>query len=103
MFPNSTDLAFYSSKTRPAWAARLSPQVPATSIDSVVNSHGGVRHTSGEVAAYNLMQFIRPAALRGESASGKLERILRERLSAPGAKRRFGFARKWLARMEATP
>lgn len=58
MFPCVTDLAFYSSKTRPAWAQRLEPR-ENSSIDSVINAHAGQRNTSGELAAHNLLAILR--------------------------------------------
>jgi hypothetical protein len=64
MFPTQTDLEFFESKRRPAWAARIRRSVTLTQrdpalIDRVVNAHAGVRFaTSTECETHNMCAFV---------------------------------------------
>jgi len=58
-FPCHADLAFFNSKRTPLWALPFVPNrnLAAPQIDLVINAHAGLRHTSGEIAAQNLLDL----------------------------------------------
>ncbi len=101
-FPCATDLAFFQARRLPLWARDI--KAPAPQIDSVVNAHAGrLRHTSGEVAAHNLMVILAGATRRGASLDKMLTNIAEYPACAISPEKRSAFARKWALRLGLAP
>ncbi len=106
-FPCRADLEFYQAKQRlPGWASKLS-QPKALShwlehdrIDSVVNAHGGVRLTPGEMATGNLLAIIRSMRNRGRVLVTELYALSREPGCPIAPEKRASLARKWARRLQ---
>jgi hypothetical protein len=106
-FPTLTDVEFYRSRQElPTWAAALT-QAPkmkwaraeVSLIDLVVNSHAGVRPTSGEIAVGNLLSILRGYRRRGEPLATNLFTICRAPGCAINPEKRAAFALKWARRI----
>lgn len=69
-------------------------------VNACVNANAGVRLTSGELAAHNLMALVR--RVRGEGRETLMQRLL-DLAHCPGTvispKRRAGFALRWYRRL----
>lgn len=104
-FPNQSDLVFWQSKTEPQWVSRIKKKpwpVRDTSvlIDQCVNSHGQVKHSSaGQVAAHNLMVFIKGWSRRGEDVEAQLLELSIHPECMISPEKRAAFAKKWLRRL----
>jgi len=109
-FPTETDLRFHESLHRPAWASLLidarnkrkwppAAELP-TLIESVVNAHAGIRLSSGECAAHNLLAIVRSYRRRGLDLESELKKIAVRPECAIRPERRASFARKWARRMQ---
>lgn len=70
-------------------------------IEHVVNAHGGVRPTSGELAALNLLAILRIRRRLGKDFGLRALAAHPECLIDP--KKRAAFARKWADRIERNP
>lgn len=100
-FPCSADLVFYQSKRTPAWAARI--KAPATaSIDWCVDAHAGIRVTSGECAANNLLAILSGYRKRGKNLEQELLALAQHPECAINPEKRAAFARKWAKRIGVT-
>jgi hypothetical protein len=84
----------------PQWAAKLDP-VHRVTIDGLVNAHAGIKDQDYHLAAGNLMVILRSARKRGRD---ELITSLTRMSSSPGTimnpKRRAGYCRKWLRRIQ---
>lgn len=109
-FPTETDLRFFESKRVPRWAQplmaerakryrTLAIELP-TLIDDVVNAHAGLRMSSGECAAHNLLSIVRSYRRRGLILERHLAQLAVEPGCAINPEKRAAFARKWARRMQ---
>lgn len=101
VFPCHSDLAFFNSKRTPRWAHRFAPNrdLGVPQIDLVINAHAGLRPTSGEVAAHNLLAILRSMERRGLNIGHELARIAQYPECAIHPEKRAAFARKWARRL----
>jgi hypothetical protein len=98
-FPSRVDFDFYQSRLAlPPWAARLG-RVHIVDIDVVVNSHGQVRYTQGELTTHNLLALLR--RYRNDSAGLRcmLQDLARDPQCVIQPAKRSALARKWLRRI----
>lgn len=105
-FPSRADLDFYKSKQAlPGWARKIAPAktlahvLDWNPIDSVVNAHGGVRLTPGEMATGNLLGILRSMRNRGKDLATELYAISREPGCQINPQKRASLARKWALRL----
>jgi len=99
-FPCSTDLAFYQARRLPAWARDIKGTAPG--VDAVVNAHAGVRVTSAEGAAHNLLCLLASAIRRG-NLDATLLVLAKFPQCAISPEKRAAFARKWALRLGLQP
>jgi hypothetical protein len=109
-FPTRTDLEFFQSKqTTPRWVARIATKSPLLNpvqhalIDDVINAHAGIRSTSGECAAHNLLVLVRSHLRRKVNLVEELQKLAVQPGCAINPEKRAAFARKWAQRLEQTP
>ncbi len=105
-FPSRADLDFYKSKQPlPGWAQKLSGHkplehwLPRDLIESVVNAHGGIRLTPGEMATGNLLGIVGSMRNRGKDLATALYAISREPGCLIAPQKRASLARKWAMRL----
>ena len=111
-FPIQIDLEFHLSKQAlPVWAQKVqaaqdakAKRAPwsadcASTIDIIVNAHAGVRHSSGEMAAHNLLAIVRGYRRRGIDLENKLRFLAGHPECLIDPKKRAAFARKWATRI----
>ena len=81
---------------------RGAPAIASPSIHKMVNDHAGIRMTSGEMAANNLLVILRSARRRGRS---ELLQVMLQMAFSPGtvmsAERRAGYCLKWYTKIIA--
>jgi len=108
-FPTQTDVAFYRAKQEhalPGWARKLVAEqrgpTPVLLIDLAVNAHAGIRFTSGQLAASNLLSILRRTNrdLDRPALAAKLWELARNPECMINPARRASFARKWARRLE---
>ena len=106
-FPTRTDLEFYRSKQPvPAWAQKIEPPPkmphvdPVAPIDTIIAAHAGIRSSSGELAAYNLLAIVRSYRRRGLNLVVKLDAIAANPECAINPEKRSAFARKWASKLK---
>ena len=103
MKPTFADLAFYQSKTTPAWARGVRSPV-LVNVDSVVNARAGLREA--DFTAGNLMNLLRLRVRNGRRTNPAygLRDALREYQASPhncpNKPRRTAFCKKWLQRLK---
>ncbi len=96
-FPCRADLDFFNTKRMPHWAKLLATFPGA--IDTCVNAHAGLRVTSGQCAAHNLLVIIRGMGRRGKDIGQALAHIAEYPECAISPEKRAAFALKWARRL----
>jgi hypothetical protein len=108
-FPTRTDLEFFQSKHLQNWTTRIATKSPSplftpvqhAIIDDVVNAHAGIRPTSGECAAHNLLVLVRSHLRRRANLVEELQKLAVQPGCAINPEKRAAFARKWARRLSA--
>lgn len=97
-------IAFWRAKKSPApkWfrqAKGYVAELSVVAIDRLVNAHAGIRLTEGEMQAHTTLVILRSARKRG-NLQQLLARMAQTPQTVVNPKRRAGYCRKWLARIE---
>jgi hypothetical protein len=111
-FPTEADVAFFEAKRAPTWvlvmrqAKTKQPswsgrKRPIDLIDSCVNAHAGIRMTSSQCAAHNLMAIVKGWQRRKEDLVAALELTARHPQCAISPAKRAALALKWAKRLRA--
>lgn len=88
----------------PAWfkGVKAFERIAAPSIDGLVNAHAGIRLKDNELAAHNALAILR--SMRKHAGNQGVRDWLFSMSVNPGTiidpKRRAGYCRKWLKRIE---
>lgn len=94
----SLHLAYWAWHKAPSWAQGISPKRNHPSVDQIVNANAAIRLTDGEMQANNTLVLLRSARRRGELAD-TLYRLANTPSTLISPKRRMGYARKWLCKL----
>lgn len=102
-FPTQSDLNFYQSKRLPSWAKKIkkpnSIDYGNDHIDICINSHAGLRTTSGECEIHNMMAFVKGWERRGVNVEARLEELAVNPGCMINPEKRKAIAKRWLRRL----
>lgn len=100
---NRDHMLYWRARKSPApqWFGQIAGHDDNTvpKIDALINGHAGIRETDGRRQAVNTLMILRSARKRG-ALMELLERMASNPHTVVNPKRRAGYCRKWLKRIQ---